>query len=135
MNKGKDYLKKLSYILNPTQKRWAYIVCLLSCIGSAFEMLGVSVIFPLVQIIVDPQEMWKNKYVQQIAGAFGVRTDGQLILLTCCGVIAAYFLKNVYLTFLSYVRIFLQNTKRVVSKDDEILYKQGISLFYAKECQ
>ena len=105
LNQGKDYLRKLNYILDPSQKKWGYVVFFLSFIGAGFEMLGVSIILPLVQIIIDPQEIWQNEYFQVIANRLNITTDKQLIMLVCGTVIMIYFLKNVFLTFLSYVRM------------------------------
>lgn len=105
MKQGIEYLKKLNYILNSSQKRWGCVVFLLSLIGAGFEMLGVSVVLPLVNVILNPQVMWKNEYIKDITRRLNISTDTQLIILMCGLVVLAYFLKNVYLTFLAYVRM------------------------------
>lgn len=105
ISRGKDFIKKIKFILTPAQKRWAYVVFFLSFIGAIFEMLGVSIILPLVQIIIEPQEMWNNEYVQFLAKRFSISTNEGLILMICCFVIIVYFIKNLYLIFLSYVRM------------------------------
>ncbi len=105
MKQGIEYLKKLNYILNSSQKGWGYVVFVLSLIGAGFEMLGVSVILPLVNVLLEPQVMWGNEYIKNIAYRLNISTNEQLIVLVCGAVVLAYFLKNAYLAFLAYVRM------------------------------
>lgn len=105
MKQGIAYLKKLNYILNSSQKGWGYVVFVLSLIGAGFEMLGVSIILPLVNVLIEPRAMWENEYVKNIAYRLNISTNEQLIVLVCGAVVLAYFLKNSYLTFLAYIRM------------------------------
>lgn len=105
LKQGKDYLEKLNYILDRSQKRWGYVVFFLSFIGAGLEMLGVSIILPLVQIIIDPEKMWDNVYIQLLSERLNISSNEGLIFLICGLVILIYLIKNVYLIFLSYVRV------------------------------
>lgn len=91
MKQGIAYLKKLNYILNSSQKGWGYVVFVLSLIGAGFEMLGVSIILPLVNVLLEPQVMWENEYVRNIAYRLNISTNEQLIVLVCGAVVLAYF--------------------------------------------
>ena len=52
-----DVVKKLNYIFDRRQKReiiWLFIII---CIGSAMELMGVSVILPIISGIMAPEKM------------------------------------------------------------------------------
>ena len=99
----KDISKKISYMLDKSQKRWALVVLLCIFIGAIVETLGVSVIVPLVQAMLSPEVIRKALETS----VFGITTENitnqELILLLGIGVIIIYIIKNIYLIFLSYV--------------------------------
>lgn len=103
-NKIIKCIRKLNYILQPSQKWLGVIVFLLSVIGAAFEMLGVSIILPLVQVMMTPEALWNNEYIVLLAEQIHIDTDKKLIIGVCFFSILIYWLKNLYLVFLSFIR-------------------------------
>lgn len=101
----KDVLDKYSFILTPNQKRWGVVVVILTFLGAICEMLGVSIILPLVQVMIAPQQLWDNIWVAKICEILGVSSDASLVWLVGGTVIFIYLLKNLFLLFLSYVRV------------------------------
>ena len=63
INKVWNEAKKFIYILDRQQKMWGCVVFFLSFIGALAETLGVSVILPLVQVMIDPDALFENKYI------------------------------------------------------------------------
>ena len=61
-----NVLKKINYILNKKQKLELVWMVVLITIGSALELAGVSVILPVMNSIVAPDELLQNKYCAQI---------------------------------------------------------------------
>ena len=100
----KDISKKISYMLDKSQKRWAVVVLVCIFIGAMVETLGVSVIVPLVQAMLSPEVIRRALE----AGVLHISTENitnhELILLLSIGVVIIYIIKNIYLIFLSYIR-------------------------------
>ena len=81
------------------------LLLLLTFIGALLEVVGVSAVLPLVQLMIDPERFGSNELAKKLAAFAGIECYGQLVLLTAMGVIFVYFVKNLYLTILSYIRV------------------------------
>lgn len=99
-----DVLKKMSYILNKKQKNYCAIMFIMTIIGVGFETLGLSIILPLVQAMLEPEQLLENKWIAWLADCLKLDEIFQIVLLIASAVILVYILKNVYLIILSYVR-------------------------------
>ena len=92
-------LKKLNYILDSRQK-WQLLLLLVAfVIGSFLELLGVSAILPLVNVIMDADILDSGLYalLGQIMAAADVR---DFIIKYCVLLIALYIFKDLYLLFM-----------------------------------
>lgn len=105
LKKVNDIWNKFMYILNVRQKQLAVVILLMTFAGAFAETLGVSVIIPFVQALVNPAELMKNYYVSLMADMFHIENTMQMILTMGIGIALVYILKNLYLTFLSYCRV------------------------------
>lgn len=92
-------------ILTPNQKKWGVVVFFLSLFGAVAETLGVSVILPLVQVMLEPEQLMEIEIVNEICTRVGITSSGGLLFLVAMGVIVVYVAKNLYLCFLSYARV------------------------------
>lgn len=101
----KQIWNKYSYILTKSQKRWGFIVAVMTICGAICETLGVSVILPLVQVMISPEQLKKNKKIDYLVQIMGLDTDAKLIWGVGICVILVYILKNAFLMLLSYVRV------------------------------
>lgn len=99
-----EVIKKFMYILDRQQKMWGCVVFFLSFIGALAETLGVSVILPLVQVMIDPNALLEDERVAKIADIFHITEGIELLVPITIGVILIYALKNFYMLFLTYVR-------------------------------
>lgn len=97
-------LKKMIYILNRPQKILCILVFVLTCIGSALECLGVSVIIPMVNVILNPQKLFESSFAQRFSFLRNI-DYGTMVVAAVCSVIGLYLLKNGFFIFLSWVRI------------------------------
>ena len=100
-----DLWNRMMFILTPSQKRWGIVVMLFSLIGSFVELLGVSVILPFAQAMIEPEKLRRNPYVGAICEAVDIRTNAQLVVALTIAVIFIYLLKNLFLAFLAWLRI------------------------------
>lgn len=96
--------KQFQVILLPSHKKWGGVLIILTLIGALFETLGVSVMLPLVQAMIEPEKLFEVEMVSKICSFLGIIDSKELLLLIAGGVIGIYILKNLYLTFLAYVR-------------------------------
>lgn len=111
-----DVFRKLDYILSKKQKSLSVIVLLMTVVGAVFETLGVSIIIPLVSAFLSPDQLMEHPYVAPVVRILHITTAGQLLILISAMVIVIYILKNIYMVFLSYVRVkFSVKVKRELS--------------------
>lgn len=100
----KDICIKFNYILNARQKRYAVLVFVLTLIGAGFETLGVSIIIPFVEALMNPEKLLEKEIIKKIYDILQIDTFGNIVLLIGILIILLYLVKNLYLSFLSYVR-------------------------------
>ena len=100
----KDISKKISYMLDKSQKRWAIVVLVCIFVGAMVETLGVSVIVPLVQAMLSPEVIRTALETSALHVSTENITNHELIILLSIGVVIIYIIKNIYLIFLSYIR-------------------------------
>ena len=65
-----EILQKMNFILTSSQKKWGILVVMLTIIGAGCETLGVSIILPLVQVMIAPQQLRENAIVAPIINFF-----------------------------------------------------------------
>ena len=104
LDKVKDIWNKLQFILTRKQKQLGLVILCMTLIGAIAETLGVSVIIPFVQAMIEPEQLMQNKYLNPIVRFLGIESSSQLILLLGIGIALVYIIKNLYLTLLSYCR-------------------------------
>lgn len=99
-----EILQKMNFILTSSQKRWGVVVVMLTIIGAGCETLGVSIILPLVQVMIAPQQLRENAIVAPLINFFHLDTNELLIWAIGFSVIMVYLVKNLFLLLLCYVR-------------------------------
>ncbi len=110
----KGAFKRIYDIYTPQQRRGSIVVFVLLLIGSFLEMLGVTIIVPLVQVILLPESMLENKSWQWLWQFLHVEDATGLVLWVSAGAITVYIVKNAYMSFLSYYK---NHFYRKVEKD------------------
>ncbi len=96
IRKVKDALGKLSFILNREQKLYCVLIFLMSLVAALIETVGVSVIIPVVQVVVSPDELMQQFYMRPIMELFHLKTSTEVILFVCACVGIIYIIKNAY---------------------------------------
>ena len=96
---------KITSVLEREQKHKCSCLILLIIIGSFFEMAGVSVIVPLIQVILSPDAVLNNPDMKGILHIFGITDAAGVILFIGVGTITLYIVKNFYMSFLSWKRV------------------------------
>ena len=65
IKKLNDLVKKMMYILNNKQIFLCVVVLLFTIIGAGLECLGVSIVVPLVNVIMSPESLMKNRILDE----------------------------------------------------------------------
>ncbi len=111
-------LHKVSYLFDRKQKKQILGLAVLILIGGLLETMGVSLLLPVVQAIMDPEAIMENELVGAVADLLQIETSRQLIILMLGSLIALYVIKNTYLLFLTYVQntFVTRNRNRMISR-------------------
>lgn len=94
--KFKDAFNKLNFVLTKQQKIYSVLLFFMAIVSSLFEMLGVSVVVPLMQAFVSPDTLAEERYVAPFAEILGLESSKQIIIGICVGVVVIYLIKNLY---------------------------------------
>ena len=111
-------LQKVSYLFDRKQKRLFAGLALMILFGGLLETVGVSMLLPVVQAIMDPEQLMENELVGKVMEALHIETSRQLIILMLGALIALYVVKNAYLLFQTYVQntFVTRNRNRMISR-------------------
>ncbi len=96
--------KELAYILDKKQKKWYWVIALAVAVSSLFELLGITVILPFIQVILSPDLLFENDRIKSVIDALGISTQKELMLWIGLGIILLYIIKNLYMLFSYYIQ-------------------------------
>ena len=101
LKSAKEIWDKFRFILTTSQKKWGIVVIIMTLLGAICETMGVSIILPLVQVMIEPQQLRENEILEPIIEKLHLTSDAHLIWAIGGAVIVVYAFKNLFLTFLS----------------------------------
>lgn len=90
-------LKKVNYIFDKRQKRNLLILFIAIFIGGGMELLGVSLIMPLVTTIMEPGILETNQKVRVLCEFLNITDQKTFVLMMLIILIIVYIVKNIYL--------------------------------------
>ena len=95
-------IKKISQLISKRQKRGLILLTFLLFIGMIFEILGLGIIIPLLEAIVEPEKI-KNTINDFLGNDLVLKiTDNELIYYLLIFVVIVYLIKSSFLIVLSY---------------------------------
>lgn len=97
-------LNQLNYVLDSRQKSACFRVFLCMLLGSGMELLGVSVIYPFLQIMISPIEMEGKWYINWIYCFIPDISEKSILLVLGVAIIVIYLLKNAFMVLNAYVQ-------------------------------
>ena len=106
---------KIRVIFSRKQKiKFLALTCILF-IGSLLEFMGVSLILPFVQLVMEPEGAY-GEGLELIGTTFGVSSRRELLFVTGLLLMAVYLVKNIYLLFMKYLQFrFIFNNRLELS--------------------
>ena len=91
--------EKLMVLLDRQQKRKMMLLVFLMLIGAVLETLGVSMVMPVMNVVLEEDAIAKHDYLQVICRIFGVDNSGDLTMLVMVGLVLVFVTKNIFLFF------------------------------------
>ena len=92
----KSLLEKLKMIFPKQERRYFILLFFLILIGTAFDFLGVSLILPLVNLLISPEQLAEKGWYRLLTKLLPVRDPNTLLLVLVLLIIAVYVVKNLY---------------------------------------
>lgn len=89
--------KKLMVLLNKKQKRTMVGIVFMMLIGAILEALGISVVVPIVQVVMDEHILEKPGLVKTLYDFLGMKNQTQFTLVILGAMAAIFAIKNIYL--------------------------------------
>ncbi|MBR1670928.1 MAG: ABC transporter ATP-binding protein [Butyrivibrio sp.] len=96
---------KLKVLLDARQKRQMVGIVILMLIGGVLESLGIAMIAPVMQVVVDPQQVQENRILSGIYDFFNLSSTTQLAALIMVALILVFVIKNIFLYFMNVVQL------------------------------
>ncbi len=92
--------RKINQLLNKSQKLKMVLLVVLMLIGGALEALGITLIIPILQAVVDPQSIERNSYhMGDLYQFLHMQSITQFAATMMISLVVVFALKNIYLYF------------------------------------
>ncbi len=98
-------ISKLKVLLDKKQKRQMVGIVILMLIGGVLESLGIAMIAPVMQVVIDPQKVEESKILSGIYNLFNLSSTTQLAALIMVALILVFVIKNIFLYFMNVVQL------------------------------
>ena len=95
----------ISYVFSSKQKKKCIYIAVLVLLGSLLETIGVSIILPFVQAMLNPEELLSNRLFSAVVEILQLEDSDSIVIVMGIGMIMVYVIKNLFLTFSSYEQI------------------------------
>ncbi|RKM59825.1 ABC transporter ATP-binding protein [Butyrivibrio sp. CB08] len=96
---------KIKVLLDRKQKTQMVGIVILMLIGGVLESLGIAMIAPVMQVVVDPEKVQESKILSGIYNFFNLSSTTQLAALIMVSIILVFIIKNIFLYFMNVVQL------------------------------
>ncbi len=97
----KNFLKKINYVIDRQTKVKIVFFMFAMILGAIAELVGVSILLPIINLAIDPNEIYGNTYCKLIMFLFGLKEAKQVIMALIIMTMVIYVVKNIYLVWLN----------------------------------
>ena len=108
-----SWIKKLNEIFNKKQKLAFVGLFVIEFIGSLLELLGVSMLIPFMELVMEPERLMNKPGVGGIMETLHINDSRELIMWVVGAMILIYAIKNLYLVFMTYMQQQVINRNRL----------------------
>ena len=96
---------KLKVLLDRKQKSQMVGIVVLMLIGGVLESLGIAMIAPVMQVVIDPEKVEESRILSAIYNLFNLTSTTQLAAIIMVSIILVFIIKNVFLYFMNVVQL------------------------------
>ncbi len=97
-------VKRLWSFFEIRQKLQFIALFIIQMIGALLELLGVSLLLPFAEALLNPDELRNSKYLKWMDAYIPISSDEMLVIALLIALIAVFVVKNLYLIFMLYVQ-------------------------------
>ncbi|MBO6241612.1 MAG: ABC transporter ATP-binding protein [Butyrivibrio sp.] len=97
--------KKVMKLLDAKQKRQMVGIVIMMLIGGVLESMGIALIAPVMQVVVDPEQIQKSTILSFIYNVFNFSSPTQLAAFIMVMLILVFVIKNIFLFFMNVVQL------------------------------
>ena len=97
-------LRKLSILMDKNQKKKVGILFFITLIGAFLEVLGVSLMLPLVSAIMNPDIIYTNSTIKHICEVLDLHSHRTFVIVCIVCLIAVFIFKDVFLIGQYYIQ-------------------------------
>lgn len=109
---SKTLFAKLKMIFPKKERLYFVFLFFLTLIGTAFDFLGVSLILPLVNLLISPDQLAEKSWYRLLTGLLPIRDPNTMLLVLVLVIMAVYILKNLFSIYMSVVQgVFLARNR------------------------
>lgn len=133
----KRFINKLVFVLNKRQRVLLVIVTASSFINAVLQMLGISIIVPLVSAMTNSESLMKNQWIILLCSIFNLNNSMELLVVLCVFTVFLYLFKNAFGIFQLWLNAKYSNSvqrelsvsllKGYMSRDYEFFLNYGTS--------
>lgn len=97
-------MKQITYVLDSKQRKASIGIFLCMILSSGFELLGVSAIYPFLQMMLTPNEIKDKWYVSWLYFVIPEVSEKTMLLILGIVIIIIYLLKNAFMIVSTYAQ-------------------------------
>ena len=97
-------IKKFNKLLNSKQKSRLAILGLVTVIGAFLEVIGVSLMLPLITAIMQPDIIKTNKYIAYVCNILDLHSHRTFVIMCIIAVILVFIFKDLFLMMQYYIQ-------------------------------
>ena len=111
-----DILHKIRIVYNRKQQiKFLFLFCLI-VISGFLELVGISLILPFINVVMNPEIIITNKYLNFVYNLFHITDTTSFLIFLAVVLIAVYILKNIYMLVVYYFQYkILYNAQKDIS--------------------
>lgn len=95
-----DTLNKINYIFSKKEKIQMFFMLLIIIIGAFWELLGVSIVMPVIQVIMNPSSIHQTEYLEFFYSGMYFDTETHFMIFLALVLIIVYITKNLYISIM-----------------------------------
>lgn len=99
----KSLWKMISLLDRPARHAFV-MVAVMSVIAAAFEAVGVSLVFPFIKIITDPNWIREREWFAELENILQIKDQSQVFIIIALGLVFLFFIKNGYMAIYYWVQ-------------------------------